>query len=39
MAIYVSSRVTVKQDEYVDFLMKSCNYNLLEAETRRWEEN
>ena len=37
MAIYVSSRVTVKQDEYVDFLMKSCNYNLLEAETRRQE--
>jgi hypothetical protein len=37
MAIYVSSRVTVKQDEYVEFLMKSCQYNLVEAETRRWE--
>lgn len=37
MAIYVSSRVTVKQDEYVEFLMKSCHYNLVEAETRRWE--
>lgn len=37
MKIYVSSSVTSKQDEYVDFLVKSCNYNLDEAETRRWE--
>jgi len=37
MTIYVSS--SVRQKEYVDFLMKSCNYNLLEAETRRWVEN
>ena len=37
MAIYVSSRVTIKEDEYVEFLKKSCLYNLDEAETRRWE--
>ena len=37
MAIYVSSSVNSKVDEYVDFLMSSCNYSLDEAETRRWE--
>ena len=37
MAIYVSSSVIVKQDEYVEFLMRNCRYNLDEAETRRWE--
>lgn len=37
MAIYVSSGVIAKENEYVDFLKKSCLYNLDEAETRRWE--
>lgn len=37
MKIYVSSRVSVKLDEYVEFLMKTCHYNIDEAETRRWE--
>ena len=37
MAIYVSSRVTIKEDEYVEFLKNSCHYSLDEAETRRWE--
>ncbi len=32
MRIYVSSSVSVKLDEYVEFLMKTCHYN-----TRRWE--
>ena len=34
MKIYVSSSVSVKLDEYVDFLMKTCHYK---AEARRWE--
>ena len=37
MIIYVSSSVTAKIDEYVEFLMKTCHYNIDEAETRRWE--
>ena len=37
MTIYVSKSVIETQDEYVDFLVKYCNYNLNEAETRRWE--
>ena len=37
MAIYVSSSVIVKMDEYVEFLMKTCHYSIDEAETRRWE--
>ena len=37
MKIYVSSSVSVKLDEYVEFLMKTCHYNIDEAETRRWE--
>ena len=37
MAIYVSSTVIVKMDEYVEFLMKTCHYSIDEAETRRWE--
>lgn len=34
MKIYVSSSVSVKLDEYGDFLMKTCHYK---AEARRWE--
>lgn len=34
MKIYVSSSVSVKLDEYVEFLMKTCHYK---AEARRWE--
>lgn len=34
MKIYVSSSVSVKLDEYVDFLMKTCHYK---AEARRRE--
>lgn len=37
MRIYVSSSVSVKLDEYVEFLMKTCHYNIDEAEARRWE--
>ena len=37
MKIYVSSSVSVKLDEYVEFLMKTCHYNIDEAEARRWE--
>ena len=37
MRIYVSSSVSVKLDEYVEFLMKTCHYNIDEAEVRRWE--
>ena len=37
MTIYVSSSVTVKLDEYVEFLMRTCHYNIDEAETRWWE--
>lgn len=37
MKIYVSSSVSVKLDEYVEFLMKTCHYNIDEAEVRRWE--
>ena len=37
MTIYVSSSVTLKFDEYVEFLMRTCHYNIDEAETRRWE--
>ena len=37
MTIYVSSSVTLKLDEYVEFLMRTCHYNIDEAETRRWE--
>ena len=37
MKIYVSSSVSVKLDEYVDFLMKTCHYNIDEAEARRWK--
>lgn len=37
MKIYVSSSVIVKLDEYVEFLMRTCHYNIDEAETRRWE--
>ena len=36
MRIYVSSSVSVKLDEYVEFLMKTCHYNIDEAEARRW---
>ena len=35
MRIYVSSSVSVKLDEYVEFLMKTCHYNIDEAEARR----
>ncbi|MDY4536197.1 MAG: hypothetical protein SPD46_02535 [Sodaliphilus sp.] len=27
----------MKLDEYVEFLMKTCHYNIDEAEARRWE--
>ena len=37
MKIYVSSSLSVKLDEYVEFLMKTCHYNIDEAEARRWE--
>lgn len=37
MKIYVSSGVSVKLDEYVEFLMKTSHYNIDEAEARRWE--
>lgn len=37
MKIYVSSSVSVKLYEYVEFLMKTCHYNIDEAEARRWE--
>ena len=37
MRIYGSSSVSVKLDEYVEFLMKTCHYNIDEAEARRWE--
>ena len=37
MKIYVSSSVSVKLDEYVEFLMKTCHYNIGEAEARRCE--
>ena len=37
MKIYVSSSVSVKLYEYVEFLMKTCHYNIDEAEVRRWE--
>lgn len=37
MIIYVSSSVIVKLNEYVEFLMRTCHYNIDEAETRRWE--
>ena len=37
MKTYVSSSVTVKLDEYVEFLMRTCLYNIDEAEIRRWE--
>ncbi len=37
MRIYVSSSVSVKLDKYVEFLMKTCHYNIDEAEARRWE--
>ena len=37
MRIYVSSSVSVKLYEYVEFLMKTCHYNIDEAEARRWE--
>lgn len=37
MKIYVSSSVIVKLDEYVEFLMRTCHYNIDEAEIRRWE--
>lgn len=35
--IYVSESVTLKLDEYVEFLMKTCHYNISEAEIRKWE--
>ena len=37
MRIYGSSSVSVKLYEYVEFLMKTCHYNIDEAEARRWE--
>ena len=37
MTIYVSSSVIAKLDKYVEFLMRTCNYCIYEAETRRWE--
>ena len=37
MTIYVSSSVIVKLDEYVEFLIRTCGYNIDVAETRRWE--
>ena len=37
MKIYASSSVTIKLDEYVEILIRTCNYNIDEAETRRWE--
>lgn len=37
MKIYVSSSVSVKLYEYVEFLMKTIHYNIDEAEARRWE--
>ena len=35
MTIYVSSSVTLKLDEYVEFLMRTCHYNIDEAETKK----
>lgn len=37
MTIYVLSNVRLKEYEYVEFLIKSCGYNNVEAETRYWE--
>lgn len=37
MAIYVGSNVTIREDEYVDFLIRNCGYLKIEAEARRWE--
>ena len=37
MTVYVLSNVRLKEYEYVEFLMKSCGYSSIEAETRYWE--
>ena len=37
MKIFISNGVTLKLDEYVDFLTRTCSYNIDEAEIRRWE--
>ncbi len=37
MRVYVSNSVVLKLDEYVDFLTRTCSYNIDEADMRRWE--
>lgn len=37
MRVYVSGNVYIKLDEYVDFLISVCHYNIDKAEIRRWE--